>query len=128
MKLFKKYSLVPTGNIKKYIVDEFTRANELDKEKRELANVIKDLNKKINVKDEDLEKASLVFEQMKYKYGKSQENYNNDLDFKNKEISKLENSLIKEKEKSNTFQIKIIELQKKIDELKKENKVIKKKK
>ena len=128
MKIFKKYSLVPTGNIKKYIIDEFNRANELDKEKRELANVIKDLNKKIYVKDEDLKKASLVVEQMKYKYGKSQENYNNDLDFKNKEISKLENSLIKEKEKSNTFQIKIIELQKKIDELKKENKVIKKKK
>lgn len=126
MKIFKKYSLVPTGNIKQYIIDEFTRANNLDKEKRELTKNNDELNKIINRKDEELQKASLIIEQLKYKSGKSKENYDNDIQEYGKRIDKLENQLKNEKEKSNTYQIKIIELTKQIDELKKQIKELKK--
>lgn len=128
MKIFKKYSLVPTGNIKQYIIDEFTRANDLDICVREHLKIEKELNKRISNQEEELTKASLIIEQLKYKSGKAKENYDNDLEDKEKTIKKLEEKLKKGNEKSNTYQIKIIELSKQIDELKKQIKELKKKK
>lgn len=126
MKLFKKYSLVPTRNIKQYMVDEFKRANELEILNRDKDDRIEELTIDINKKGEELQKANIILEQFKYKIGKSKENYENDLETYKKKIEKLEKELSKTKEESNNYQIKVIEQNKIIDDLKKQLKELNK--